>query len=235
MLKVLLPVSAALMLSGCIVHVKGPGQAPKYQKSEQLELSAADITKLVADTDAGSFTLKGDSNTDKITVNANISAYSPTDYTLKLTQHGQRAKLVANASNSNTFQVNSAGPKIDLTITLPAHINLDLDDGSGPIVIEGLNSDIEIEDGSGSIKLVGAKNVEIDDGSGSVHVLNSSGDVSINDGSGEIQVKQTLGTVTIDDGSGSIDVDGAGALVIESAGSGGVNINNVKGEVKVEE
>jgi len=236
MLKTLLPLSAAVLLSGCIVHVKsGPGSAPKYFDNQQLTLSASSLQLLETEAGAGSLSIIGSDTATQITVDAEIFAYSADDFTLTLKQKGNRAELIARASNSNNWQVNSPGPKINLTITVPSSLGHIIDDGSGEIEIKQVNGDIEIDDGSGSIIIVGGKNIEIEDGSGSITVNNAKGDVKIDDGSGDIYANTIIGTVTIDDGSGSINVNGAGGLVIEDSGSGGLQIKNIKGKVEIDE
>jgi hypothetical protein len=236
MLKTLLPLSAAILLSGCIVHVKnGPGSAPKYFDNQQLTLSAANLKLLETEAGAGSLSIVGSDSATDITVDAEIFAYSADDFTLTLKEKGNRAELVARASNSNNWQVNSPGPKINLTITVPSNLSHIIDDGSGEIEIKQVIGDIEIDDGSGSITINGGKNIEIEDGSGSITVNNAKGDVKIDDGSGDIYANTIIGTVTIDDGSGSINVNGAGGLVIEDSGSGGLQIKNIKGKVEIDE
>lgn len=236
MLKTLLPLGAAILLSGCIVHVKnGPGSAPKYFDNQQLTLSAANLKLLDTEAGAGNLSIVGSDSATDITVDAEIFAYSADDFTLTLENKGSKAELVARASNSNNWQVNSPGPKINLTITVPSSLGLIIDDGSGSIDIKQVSGDIEIDDGSGSIEISGGKHIEIEDGSGSITVNNTQGDLKVDDGSGDIYANEVLGTVTIDDGSGSINVNGAGALVIEDSGSGGLQIKNIKGKVEIDE
>ncbi|RZQ53563.1 hypothetical protein C1E23_07895 [Pseudoalteromonas phenolica] len=236
MLKTLLPLSAAVLLSGCIVHVKsGPGSAPKYFDNQQLTLSAATLKTLDTEAGAGNLSIVGSDTATEITVDAEIYAYDAEDFTLTLKEKGSRAELIARASNSNNWQVNSPGPKINLTITVPTNLNLIVDDGSGNIEIKQVSGNIDIDDGSGSITIEGGNNIIIEDGSGSMTVNNTQGDLEIDDGSGEVSVNNIAGTVTIDDGSGSINVNGAGGLVIEDSGSGGLQIKNVKGKVEIDE
>ena len=236
MLKTLLPLSAAILLSGCIVHVKnGPGSAPKFLDNQQLTLSAASLKLLETEAGAGNLTIVGSDTATDITVDAEIFAYSAEDFTLTLKDKGNRAELVARASNSNNWQVNSPGPKINLTVTVPSNLNLIIDDGSGDIEIKQVRGDIEIDDGSGSISIDGGQHIEIEDGSGEITVSNTQGNLKVDDGSGDIHANQILGTVTIDDGSGSISINGAGGLVIEDSGSGGLQIKNIKGKVEIDE
>jgi len=236
MLKTLLPLSAALLLNGCIIHVKnGPGSAPSHYDNQQLSLSATQLKSLKTHSEAGSLSIIGSDSVQTITVDAEIYAYDADDFTLTLQENGNRAELVAKASNSNNFQINSAGPKINLTVTVPNNLDLIVDDGSGHIEIKDMKGNIDIDDGSGSINIHGGNDIIIEDGSGSITVNDTRGDLDIEDGSGEVNVKDIAGAVTIDDGSGSINVNGAGSLFIEESGSGGLDIKNVKGTVEIDE
>jgi len=220
------------------------------QKQQVLSLSSVDIEQLVADTGAGMLIIKGDENTDAITLSAEIFADDDADVTLSLVKSGTLAKLVAQVEQHSDW-TGTESPRIDVTLTVPKDLKMDITDGSGSIDIQGMNADIILTDGSGSITLDGAKQLTIKDGSGSIHASNVLGNVSIKDGSGSIEVtdvdgnvdindgsgsmtvQRVSGLVTIDDGSGSINVDYAKGLTIHSAGSGAVNYQHIDGEVNL--
>ncbi|MFT6270308.1 MAG: hypothetical protein ACJAVV_003142 [Alphaproteobacteria bacterium] len=237
MLKVLTPIIAALMLSGCIVHVGGgPGNANQHHE-KILELDITNINVLNAETGAGSLKIIGEQGISKITVDANVYTIDESDFTLTLVRSGSKAKLVADASSrsGNSWHIGGNSPRIDLIVKMPADLALQLDDGSGSIDIKGLTNNIEIEDGSGSLKIDGGNNIQIIDGSGSLTIKNATGNVDIEDRAGSVTVNNTQGKVTIDDSAGGINVDGAGHLEIINSGSGGVSIDGVGGTVIVDE
>jgi hypothetical protein len=124
---------------------------------------------------------------------------------------------------------------IDLTITVPPRIALDVDDASGSISVSGIDGDVMIEDGSGEVDLDRIQGeVVINDGSGSITVRDVGKSVRISDGSGGISVRHIQGNVTIEDGSGSIEVeDVRGNLDVPRAGSGSVRYRDVQGTVQV--
>jgi len=124
---------------------------------------------------------------------------------------------------------------IDLKITLPARLNLDIHDGSGGMSVSGIEGDATIVDGSGEIEIDGVHgNLRIEDGSGSIRVQNIGKNLEIEDGSGSITIRHVGGDVRIEDGSGSIDVtDVAGRLEVPQAGSGSIHYSEVRGEVRV--
>lgn len=238
MVKLLTPIAATLLLSGCFVNVGGASASADHYVKQSLQLEIASIHTLRADTGAGTLKIIGEQGRDTINVEADIYTIEKDEYTLTLERSGDRAKLVADVSNwsGNSWHIGGNKlPRIDLIIKMPAALALELDDGSGSVNIIGLSSNIEIEDSSGSIEVDGGNNINIDDGSGSLVVKNATGNVSIEDGSGSITVKNTGGKVTIDDNSGGININGAGSLEIIDSGSGGVNIEGVQGNVKVDD
>ena len=101
--------------------------------------------------------------------------------------------------------------------------------------ISGIDSDVKLDDGSGSVEIssIGGS-VEIDDGSGSLEVTDIGGDVSIEDGSGSITIRGVNGAVEVDDGSGDIDVKDAGSLVILDDGSGDVETADIRGKLQID-
>lgn len=239
-----------LALSGCVINVKA--QRANVSLEESLSLPANSLTRFDIDAGAGSLVVKGDDNATEITVQADIRTTEEKNYILELDRSGDTAKLIAR-HNSHMGYWKGSSPKIDLTITMPANLMLDIDDGSGDIKVSNVNNGLILEDGSGSASLEDIKgnvtiddgsgdlvvknvqgNIELEDGSGGLTVANVTGDIEIDDGSGELTVMDVTGKVTIDDGSGSIDVSRAGSLKIIDSGSGGLSISKIKGEVDID-
>lgn len=148
----------------------------------------------------------------------------------------------------------SANSRIDLVLTVPRGLHLDIDDSSGSIVVKNV-ADLKIDDSSGSITVdTITGNVKIDDSSGSINVSKVSGTVELDDSSGGIQVENVGESVIVhSDSSGSISVanvnndvlvvdDSSGSILVDSVkgdftvlrdSSGGIEYNNVAGEVKI--
>jgi hypothetical protein len=248
--KVAMLLSAVMILPGCVIHV-GASNANVHLQ-EELQLSANQLEMLEVDSGAGSLTIIGDTNATDITVSAEIHTTEEKDYQLVLVKKGSRAVLTAEHGSTSGFW-NGQSPSIDLTITVPAHLALEIDDGSGGINIKGINNHVDINDGSGELVVKNVQgNLTIEDGSGELTVDNVSGDVVIDDGSGEMIVKNISGSVSvidgsgdlsihhvggkvsIDDGSGGIDVLDAGGLNITESGSGGLQVKDIKGEFNID-
>ncbi|MCQ8878372.1 hypothetical protein NQT69_10215 [Pseudoalteromonas shioyasakiensis] len=212
------------------------------QDTQQLTLDAQSLTALNVEAGSGFLNIVG-SDTDSITVKAEIYQYEAhNNYCLNLVKKVIAAKLTANNCDNNN---NEQQTRIDLTVSLPKTLTLNITDGSGAISVDNasattihdgsgeiqvrnIKGDLDIEDGSGAIEARNITgNVDIHDGSGSIKLVNSKQNVKISDGSGNITVKNTQGNVTIADGSGGINVDKAASFTLLSDGSGSVTVNNV--------
>lgn len=213
-----------------------------FETEKTLTLSAAELKGLRIDCGAGWLKVTGSPNADKIEVRARIHAegrdtkdqneFIADHVTLTLEKHGDRALLTSHIeSHVSFFSFGDTG--IDLEVTMPRNLGLDIDDGSGDLSVEDLAADVAIDDGSGGIHVSRIQgNLEIEDNSGEIEVRDVTGDVRIDDGSGSITVVGVGGQITVDDGSGGIDIDDVGRdVIIVDAGSGGVHIGNVKGRV----
>jgi len=129
----------------------------------------------------------------------------------------------------------SKDAQVNLVVTLPPHLNLKVDDGSGSTRLRHMDGDVNIKDGSGSIEVSDTKgNLTIVDGSGSIDVRNIQGDVTVKDGSGGISAEKIGGDLTVVDGSGSIEVSGVDGSVLVDDGSGSIDIHDVEKDVTIE-
>lgn len=218
-----------------------------YSETREMEVSAEDVEILRIDCGAGFLEIKGIEGLETIKVKAEIFLDDISgkraeeiieEYMiLELTARGRSAKLISNFEQGNFLSniFHSEGSKvIDLTVMVPAEIELRIDDGSGYIDIRDIEDDITIDDGSGDIICENIKgNLNIDDGSGSVELNDIMGDIDLDDGSGMTAIANVTGDVRIDDGSGNIDVRGINGNVIVDDGSGNIRIDEVTEDVRI--
>lgn len=224
------------MFAASLTHAAWNG----YTEDRTLELDTDGVSRLDIDAGAGALVVTGASDTNRIVVTATINVPDQDEEdALKIIE--KRLRLSLNESDGGArleaFFENSGwswgdSPSVDLDVRVPHGLELFVDDSSGSLEITDTQSKVEIDDGSGSIKVVGVTSLVIDDGSGSIKVTDVAGDVEIEDGSGSITVEKIGGGVTIDDGSGGIDVNDVELdLVIVDDGSGSLNATNVRGDV----
>ena len=219
------------------------GAVSALETTKTMNLAAQSILRLDIRAGAGSLTVTGREGLAAIEVRAEVVAPDVRDkdmeeyirdrVELTLEKRGDIAVLVGRIRDNGRLFHFGENARIDLTVTIPKTMALDIDDGSGDMVVEDLAAALRIEDGSGSIRVVRvAGNVRIDDGSGGLEVSDVTGDVTIDDGSGEVRVRRVGGTVTLDDGSGGIDIEDVEKDVrLINTGSGGVDVSGVKGQV----
>ncbi|KTF15963.1 DUF4097 family beta strand repeat-containing protein [Pseudoalteromonas sp. H103] len=228
-------IGGILLLSGCVFHIS-PSVA-SVKQTQQLSLPSSNLEYLNVLSGTGSLEIKGSPNATSISVDATIfTADIEDEYTLTLEQNGKQATLVANNNTASGMRFYSGqSPHIDLVVTVPSNLMLDIDDGSGDIAISAMQNNIDIEDGSGSLSINSAKNLTIEDGSGDITLENITGNLALTDGSGSVNINNVSGNAEVDDGSGDMRISNVrGTLTVED-GSGSIAINNINGAVDVDD
>jgi hypothetical protein len=238
------------------VSLSHAGSEP-YTEVRNLELDASGLSEIFIDAGAGALVVNGDEGSNEIVVVATIVVDSndPGEAVefiekrlqLELTSDGDRAELTVGFNPGWGW---GGEALVDLDVRIPARLDLEVDDGSGPVKIHDVTGSVRIDDGSGAIEVVNSGAVDIDDGSGSISLENTgavkiddgsgsitivaaAGDVYVEDGSGTIDIRRVGGSVTVDDGSGDIEIDDVEQnLVIEEEGSGSLRYTNVRGSVQ---
>ena len=211
-----------------------------YDQTKKLTLAVDGIENVRMDCGAGFLVVEGSGNTIEVTAHIEIRNVSQSDekdfieryLELSLEKRGSEAVLISHFRNDDYFG-SDIDASIDLTVSVPRNLNLEIEDGSGKLKVSGMKGNVSIDDGSGSLEVydVGG-NLTIEDGSGDIEVKNIGGNVEVSDGSGSMDIYKINGNVEVTDGSGEIDIDAVEQnVVIRSDGSGGVQIANVKGSV----
>lgn len=225
--------AVTMALSGCIVHIgghHGHEDSERHESSQSLNMSADSVAGLYVDSGAGSLEIKGVKGATTINVSADIVSQRSdgSDVIFTLERDGNTAKLVGKRDSGLGFSYGDNYTRVSMTVTVPAELALNIDDGSGPITVKDIANDVRIDDGSGSLLVKNVSgNVDIKDGSGWIEVSHIDGKVVIDDNSGSLSVQQVTGSVNIDDGSGGIDVQDVTNDVVISDGSGGISVARV--------
>ncbi|KZK71332.1 hypothetical protein A1L58_10940 [Shewanella baltica] len=225
-LAFILVFTAGVSLTGCIINVNAAGMPDLDHQQRELTLDSQDLQGLIAETGAGSLEIIGVEGLTQIKLVADIYSNDDSKVILTLEKKANKAKLKADFEQSG---FNNYSPYIDLKLQVPANLALDIDDGSGAILISKMTADINVKDGSGELIINGGNNVSIDDGSGDIEVSQINGNLTIDDGSGAIKVTDIRGNIAIDDGSGNIEVANVQSPVTITDGSGDINVFNTKG------
>lgn len=124
---------------------------------------------------------------------------------------------------------------LDLVIEVPAGMTLYVVDSSGSTEISDVAA-VDLDDGSGTVVISDINGpVRVEDGSGSLTIERIAGDVWVSDGSGGMDIRDVQGSTVVDrDGSGGIDIaDVRGAVLVRSDGSGSISAARVGGDFTV--
>lgn len=210
----------------------------RYKEARNLTTPSAGVTRVVIHAESGSLTVEGRQNVPQVTVMGQACT-SDEDFLPRMTLIARKvgSDLHINADiPEKTVIFGFFQARIDFTVILPAGLPVEIDDGSGWIKVSNTGK-TDIDDGSGSIDVRGVRgDLEINDGSGEIDVRDIAGNVEIEDNSGEIVVRNITGNVEIEDGSGAISVREVSGLVrIPDDGSGSITVENVKRDVLISE
>lgn len=256
-----------VVLTVALLMLHGPAWAEAYgdyRDTRTLNIPAAGLEHFKVDVGAGSLEIRGLDDATGIDVTARIWIENhPRDLEkvasvidryvdIELSSSGKRAHLRTKTSDPG---IGYSLPHVDLVVTMPSNMALDIRDRSGFIEVENIRGDVDLRDDSGSISLmdIGGR-VDIDDASGSIAVTRVGGavridddsgsidvedvgmDLFVEDGSGSIRAYDIKGSVTIRDGSGSISVGRVGQdLVVLESGSGSLSFGDIEGAVTVDD
>ena len=113
---------AMTLLTGIITNNVNAGDFD-IEKTESLEISAANLNSLSIKAGAGSLTIKGNSELSHIKVSADLKV-DKDNYELSLTSEDEVAYLVSDANPNNDSNWWGESPSIDLTVELPDHFKL---------------------------------------------------------------------------------------------------------------
>jgi hypothetical protein len=239
MIPVLFVVLSALRPSPVIIDEARSARAREYDEPRTARVDARGASRIVIVGRAGWLRVEGKPGTTEVV--AEGTARAPRKDLLegiKLTgtREGDIVRIVVEMPEMKNWDSNwDSGPALDLTVTVPANIPIEIEDSSGDLRVMGTAA-LDVDDNSGGVEIRDVTGgLRVKDGSGELEIVNVRGDVSIEDGSGEIDVRDVTGSVTVRDGSGSINARGVGGTVhVVRDGSGGIRAVDVGGDLIVE-
>jgi hypothetical protein len=210
----------------------------RYQEARNLTTPAAGVTRVIIHAEAGSLSVEGRAGASQVLV-LGQACTSDDDFLPKMTLTARRSggELHIKADiPEKTIIFGSFQARLDFSVTIPAGVPVDIDDGSGWIKTSNTGA-VTIDDGSGSIDVRGVRgDLRITDGSGEIEVQDVTGRVTIEDNSGELTVRSVTGDVSVNDGSGAITLrDIQGSVRIPDDGSGSISIENVRRDVTIDD
>jgi hypothetical protein len=217
--------------------------ADTFRQTRILELPAAGVHTLSVQCGAGSLTLQGVEGIDSITVRAEIEFEGKnksefqllTEKLVKLNLKREYDQAVLLSDIAKQPMMNGDA-RINLHVAIPHKMDIQIIDGSGPLVVTNITGNLNVDDDSGAIRVENITGrILITDGSGDIEVEEVVGSIEIDDGSGDIVIQDATGDVIIKDSSGGIEINDIGGNVIVSDGSGSIDIYRVKKNVFIRE
>jgi hypothetical protein len=230
-----------LLAAALLAPISSYADDSRYSKDYDFAVDATSLESLQLDVGAGKLIVTGNSASDEVRIVATARADSSRRLEeLDLTHLVLGSELRVRTQryrNGGVFSWPSFGTYysyIDIEITMPSDLMLDVEDGSGGIEISHVSS-LSLNDGSGSIKIEDISgNVDVDDGSGAITIAGVCGSVSVDDGSGPIRIRDSNEVTIIDDGSGEISIENIrGNVNVRNDGSRGISVRDVAGNVEI--
>ena len=125
--------------------------------------------------------------------------------------------------------------RLDLTVSIPATVPVELEDSSGDLELKNVQS-AKVADGSGDADIADIHgNLQVTDSSGDLKIRTVSGNVSVTDSSGDLEIKDVQGDIDIPiDSSGDIRITQARSVHIHNDSSGDIVIHRVSNDVRVD-
>ncbi|HYC59417.1 MAG TPA: hypothetical protein VEK79_07610 [Thermoanaerobaculia bacterium] len=210
----------------------------QYTSKRHATTPAAGVTKVVIHGESGSLEVTGTPGATQI-VASGTACTSEEDFlprmTLTLRKVGSELHIDANIPEK-TLVFGFFSARLDFAVTMPAGLPVEIDDGSGSLKVANTGN-TSIEDGSGSIEVRNVRgSLSVNDGSGSIEVDTVVGSVKIEDQSGELSVRNVNGSVEIEDGSGAISVARIeGSVHVRDDGSGSIVVQNIRRDVTIDD
>lgn len=240
MLSVLAVVFSVFGPTPVVIEVARSTPVAETDEPRSARVDARGATRIIIEGRAGFLHVEGKQGAAEVV--AEGRAYAPRADLLKEiqltgTRSGDVVRIVVampESWNHNGWDWDR-GPSLDLTVSVPSNIAIEIEDTSGDLRITGTGA-VDVKDGSGDIAMrdIGGA-VRVDDGSGSLEIEQVRGDVWIEDGSGEIDVRDVNGSLTLEDNSGSIRAHAVtGTVHVRRDGSGGIRVTDVGGDLIVQ-
>jgi DUF4097 and DUF4098 domain-containing protein YvlB len=121
------------------------------------------------------------------------------------------------------LQMNFRSRRVDIDLTVPRHIGLDLRTGDGNIEIRGVEGNSALKSGDGRIVIEDVEGTfRAESGDGGVNLKRTHGDFSLQSGDGKIDVEDFDGALHVQTGDGPVRVSGRFDVLEVKTGDGRV-------------
>ncbi len=147
-----------LVLAGSLASPLAMAQSCRYSRDINFDVELQGLTRLSIDVGAGELNVTGAQQSNPISVRAVACADSQRrldDLDLRQDRQGDRLEIVSETEDSGWASGNWFGSNyayIDVNISIPAGLVIDIDDGSGDVTLRDVRGSFETGDtGSGDV------------------------------------------------------------------------------------
>lgn len=217
-----------LVLAAC-----GTSGTAETTDTKQLELSAQEVAKLVVDHRNGTISMRSDTSSDYIQVEAGVRSNGASMKKLELDLRADHNIAYLDARFEGQFLATGSGA-VDLEVTVPKGVDVEIKSHrDGDITLNQLQSSASIDNINGDIFVSGLSgSLEIDNRDGNVTVTDIAETVIIDNLNGHVAIERIDGAVEIHVGDGSLAIDQVKKdVTITQTGKGEVSIGEINGNV----
>ena len=218
-----------------------PAQECEVQAERSIEGAVDGIKHLVVRAGAGELIVEGVAGRRNVAASAVACGRNERQVErlqLRISREGDALILATEIPEGfNPFNWFGDDGWIDLNVSVPAGIAVDIEDSSGSAKLSKVGS-TRITDSSGELDIENVRgDLIVGDGSGGITIRNVQGVVRLADASGDVSIVEVTGDVIVtSDGSGDTQIsDVRGSVTIGEDASGSIRIERVGGSVKIEE
>ena len=236
------PLRLAMLCAGTVFFASQVMAADwcKFHADRSATVDTAGAKRIVIGTGAGDLKIRGISGQAKLSASGRACASSEKfldEIQLESRREGNTVYLKTRMPDTDValFAFNRYA-SLDLTISLPNNIDIQVEDSSGDTQIKDVQAAV-VADGSGDLDIGNvAGNLEVTDSSGDMQIHKVSGNLSVKDSSGDIEIEDVQGDVLIPvDSSGDIRIARVtGGVHIVNDSSGEIVIGHVSKDVTID-
>lgn len=210
-------IRTGIVIATALVFSQGALADCRFSASREADVDTNGARRAVIKAAAGDLTVRGSSSATRAQAKGEACADSQKDLDairIEARRDGDTVYIETVLPDDDSWMRHDS---LDLTVELPAAL------------------EVRVEDSSGDLSVEGVKELRVDDSSGDQRIRDIGGNVKVTDSSGEIDIKQVRGNVEVSDSSGDVVVaDITGNVTIPVDSSGGLSFRRVQGTVHIE-
>jgi hypothetical protein len=216
----------------CTVDIAGNGQDAVVREERRLSLSGP--ARLSVQTFDGAIALRSWDRNEVLVEIERHGATTADAQAIEVKTSEDGGRVVVEALNERRRDVVHFGswhsPQVNLRITAPRSLTLDVRTGDGPIAVQDLAGEIVLRTGDGSVRIERTEGrLRVTTGDGPVTMSGVQGGVELSTGDGSVDLSGRFDALRVRTGDGPIRIDALAGSAIQNewsleSGDGSVNL-----------